>query len=260
MKQIIAPKWNDCLEVSEEYGPLAHNLKELSEHIREAHKALKNCQDFTDRTDVAVYSENDGRRLFAFDNTNRPYAELSMVLFNETVKPVMRVLCSAVHLKSSIDDRWNNNGEVFYHNLQNCLRFVNLDTKAAASSGVTICLPQYVTPQGEISKRSYPKWQYLGDVRKDGYTTQDLINKVNETILEVDLTKFNQGKSKTLLEDLIINPRGVALNKDRHGKAKQPDKLVERLKKNQHAHIAEVIKAERGMAVLKGNYRLISKK
>ena len=122
-KPLTAPDWDDPITPAEieKYGPLAKNLAELTKQIKEAHEALRGCQDFTDRIDIPVYAEDDGRRLFAFDSNNRPYGEISMVLFNGTVEPVMRALCSAVKLKPSIDGLLDNRGDMFYHNLQNCL-------------------------------------------------------------------------------------------------------------------------------------------
>jgi len=224
-KQIDAPKWNESYQdqevkgIEKRYGGiLAKNLAQLARQITEAHKALQVCQDFTDRTDIKVYTEADGKRLEAFAEIGGPYSELSMVLFDGTVKPVMLALYSAVRLEPDIRSQADN--ENFYHNLENCLRFVDSNVSTSVASADTIDrynTPHidYNTPNGDALEPNRSKWLYLGGMIRKAPKTQDLIDKVNswQNKLLLDSNSLSASRSRPLSRNQWKDIFGIGKNK-----------------------------------------------
>ena len=61
-----------------------------------------------------------------------------------------------------------------------------------------------------------------------------------EKEIEIDLAKISNGKSKTLLTELLLTPGGIQYNPKKHG-AKQPGNLKEALERNNFIEAARII-------------------
>ena len=80
----------------------------------------------------------------------------------------------------------------------------------------------------------------------------------NTKTVEIDLTKISNGKSKTLLTELLLNTGGIRYNPKKHG-IKQPDNLRDVLTRNGFENAAKLISKKGDLVRVKEGFSLKQK-
>ncbi len=183
-KQPKAPKWKDGLspkqiaEAENLYRVLAGTLPALAGMIEEADGIFRDPDSIPQ--DNVAYIRYDGR-LVARDGREKN-EDIVMQQSPDTVGPVMRALCSAVKLREELEVRDGPpQAQEFYENLQNALRFYREIAGAQYSTSGDVLVLTDGMRRRIIKSGTIPdlprKWAYMGENRKDGPTTRQLIDQ-----------------------------------------------------------------------------------
>jgi hypothetical protein len=260
---IRAPVWSEPLADKEltdaeaKYGPLAGDFRELAELISDADKTFRSCLDPEEPErlpcgpdEVFILSQELRVAGYKSGTEYLPYSPHSWHLKQsvDTYKPVMRILHSAVRLKSRLNvvSGSTDSARQFYGELEETLRFLK---KPIKESDYTATSGDYMRVTSVMGWREIKgDYVYVGDSVADGTRQADnLIARLHqwqekwiaslnttasmagqkgilggvtwagEETTEIDLTNWNKNKNYDLVLSIIDDKRreGVSVSNRR---------------------------------------------
>jgi len=145
-----APAWDEPFRPTKRWGELADSIPKLSDQIRQAAEQLRRNPPKSDE-DIIEIAQSTGHLEARIRGGVRDHSDLDMWVTSETLRPTMRVLCSARNVKQQIENRLGHEkARDLYHDLANALRYVHEPEKPDVEGYYCKASGDYILPGGEV--------------------------------------------------------------------------------------------------------------